>query len=298
MSTIVCPVCGPVSGRALFQKKRRHFYQCRTCSVCLQWPLPTQAELAEYYDQEFAKGMYRTFTEAATMKERTAEYRLHKVLRWVEPTGKWLDVGCANGVFVATAARTGAVATGIELSSVAVEQAVQSGLNVRQARMEDLRENESYDCITAFDVIEHVLDPFAFLKSVAEHLEPDATCVLSLPDTSSIYAKMMGKNWWFYIPEEHLHYFSPKNFRQLADRVGLETIHIGRTFKPLTFDYGLTQFKEFNPWIYRILNTVSWIIPARLRRAIIPCYIGEMLVVLRKSGADTSQQTLYRSQCA
>ncbi len=164
--------------------------------------------------------------------------------------------------------------------------------------MEDLPESERYACITAFDVIEHVLNPFEFLTSIAEHLQPGATCVLSLPDTSSIYARVMGKNWWFYIPEEHLHYFSPKNFRQLADRVGLETIHIGQTFKPLTFDYGLTQFKEFNPWIYRILSTLSWVIPASLRRAIIPCYIGEMLVVLRKSKANAGQEAIYRSQSA
>ncbi len=115
-------------------------------------------------------------------------------------------------MFVATAARLGAAACGIELSKVAVDQAVQSGLDVRQARMEDLPESERYACITAFDVIEHVLNPFEFLTSIAEHLQPGATCVLSLPDTSSIYARVMGKNWWFYIPEEHLHYFSPKNF--------------------------------------------------------------------------------------
>ncbi len=263
----------------------------------MQWPLPTQAELAQYYDREFAQGMYRTFTQAASMKEQTAQYRLRRVLRWADVEGKWLDVGCANGVFVASAAGVGADAYGIELSEVAVDQAVENGLQVRRARIEDLPSSERYSCITAFDVIEHVLDPFGFLEAISARLQPGGICVLSLPDLSSVYAKVMGKNWWFYIPEEHLHYFHPKNIQRLADRVGLEPIHIGKTFKPLTFDYGLTQFKEFNPWIYRVLSASSLVIPARLRRAIIPCYIGEMLVVLRNHREPVSQE-VYHSQSA
>ena len=282
MSKVLCPICGPAEAAALFVKKHRKFYQCNGCGLRLQWPLPTEEELQQYYDNEFSKGMYRTFTEATVMKERTAAHRLRKVLRWAKPTGRWLDVGCANGVFVSTAASVGAEASGIELSSVAVEQARRQGLSVKQARIEDLSMADRYDCITAFDVIEHVLDPNQFLQSIANRLNNGATCVLSLPDVNSVFARIMGKAWWFYIPEEHLHYFNSATMGQLATKVGLEVTHIGRAFKPLTFDYGLTQFKEFNPWIYRVLSTLAFVIPKAMRSAVMPFYIGEMLVVLRK----------------
>lgn len=285
MADIVCPVCGLAQGTAQFVKKNRKFYRCQQCGLGLQWPLPTQAELAKYYDEEFAQGMYRTFTDAQEMKQRTASYRLRKVMRWAKPTGKWLDVGCANGVFVATAAALGADACGIELSNVAVQQAREQGLNVRQARIEDLPTAERYDCVTAFDVIEHVLDPRQFLQSIADRLNVGATCVLTLPDVSSLFAKAMGKAWWFYIPEEHLHYFDPRTIKQLATGVGLDTLLTGKTFKPLTFDYGLTQFKEFNPLIYRVLSSIAVVLPKSLRTAVLPFYIGEMLVVLRKPAA-------------
>lgn len=296
MSEVNCPICGPTVAAALFEKKKRKFYRCTQCTLRMQWPLPTQDELASYYDEEFAQGMYRTFTDAAQMKERTAAHRLRKVLRWAKPPGKWLDVGCANGVFVTTAAGVGADSHGIELSGVAVEQATQQGLNVRQARMEDLSIDERYDCITAFDVIEHVLQPRTFLQSISDHLHPGGICVLSLPDVNSVFARVMGKTWWFYIPEEHLHYFNAQTLKQLASLVGLETLRASKAFKPLTFDYGLTQFKEFNPLIYRLLSTAAFAIPKRLRGAVIPCYIGEMLVVLRKPQANCEQE--YRTQIA
>lgn len=293
MSKVLCPICGPAEAAALFVKKQRKFYQCNCCGLRLQWPLPTEEDLQQYYDDEFSKGMYRTFTEATVMKERTASHRLRKVLRWVKPTGRWLDVGCANGVFVSTAAGVGAEACGIELSSVAVEQARQQGLNVTQARIEDLSVADRYDCVTAFDVIEHVLDPNEFLQSIANRLNDGATCVLSLPDVNSVFAKVMGKAWWFYIPEEHLHYFNAATIRQLAAKVGLETEHVGKAFKPLTFDYGLTQFKEFNPWIYRVLSSLAVVLPKPIRSAVLPFYIGEMLVVLRKPKSVAGQVRLH-----
>lgn len=297
MSEVICPICGPAVATALFEKKSRKFYQCNQCKLRMQWPLPTQQELERYYDEEFSQGMYRTFTDATVMKERTAAHRLRKVLRWAKPPGRWLDVGCANGVFVATAAGVGAEAYGIELSAVAVDQATQRGLNVRQARIEDLANVERYDCVTAFDVIEHVLDPRGFLQSIANCLNDGGTCVLSLPDVNSIFARVMGKTWWFYIPEEHLHYFNPETLRRLATNVGLETLHTGKAFKPLTFDYGLTQFKEFNPLIYRVLSTVARVIPKGMRNAVLPFYIGEMMVVLRKPSTRVEGQE-YRSQIA
>ncbi len=278
-----CPICEASFGKLLFVKKERSFYACKRCSLRLQWPLPSQDELAEYYDREFAQGMYRDFTQARSMKIMTAKARLKNVLAWVKPVGRWLDVGCADGVFVSTAAESGIQASGIELSEVAVEQAIQENLNVQRARIEDLPSEPKYDCITAFDVIEHVLDPRHFLQEVSAKLMPNAICVLSLPNVASIFSRVMGRFWWFYIPEEHLHYFSPQTIRTLAEQTGFEVVHCGRATKPLTFEYGLTQFKEFNPLIYFFLSTAMKFMPGSLQKKIIPFYIGEMMVVIRKT---------------
>ena len=226
--------------------------------------------------------MYSTFTAAEQMKTNTARQRLKEINRWIPDGGKWLDVGCANGVFVREAHLAGAEASGVELSQVAVEQAQAMGLDVRCGSLEDIEEGPTYDCITAFDVLEHVLDPRAFMASISARLKPGGYAALTLPDRSSIFAKLMGSRWWFYIPEEHLHYFTPKTALALGQKVGLEPVHGGRTFKPLTYDYGLTQFIEFNPLIYKVMKAASALIPAKLRSWIVPLYIGEMKVIFRK----------------
>lgn len=277
-----CPLCGENPLRWLFEKKGRQFWACQKCGLEKQVPLPTLSELQTYYDAQFDSGMYQTFTSAEQMKTMTARQRLKEITPWIKPQGRWLDVGCANGVFVREAAALGAQAEGVELSSVAVNQAVEAGLPVRCGALEDVGTGADFDCITAFDVLEHVLDPLTFLQDIASRLKPGGHAALTMPDKSSIYAQLMGSRWWFYIPEEHLHYFDHEIIRALMIKVGLEPVNVSRTFKPLTYDYGLTQFIEFNPLIYRVMKLASAILPRKLRQWIVPLYIGEMKVIARK----------------
>lgn len=289
LTNIHCPICGEAEAKFAFEKKGRSFFDCKGCSLRMQSPLPTLEELSQYYESEFQQGMYRDFTDAEDMKRLTAQYRLKKLQRLQIADGPWLDVGCANGVFVEAALQVGKDARGVELSATAVEQAVRKGLPVVRAEVEDLPPNPKFACITAFDVIEHVLKPDAFLNEIARRLLPGGICVLTLPNLNSVFARAMGKNWWFYIPEEHLHYFSSKTMRSLAKKIGLDVLHIGQVSKPLTFDYGLTQFKVFNPIIYKCLNMVCKFLPAGARSRVIPFAIGEMIVVLRSTVAASME---------
>ena len=136
-----CPVCGQNAElKWRFEKKERHFYRCTTCRMEKQVPLPSLAELQAYYDGEFDHGMYETFTSAEQMKDMTAARRMKEISEFIPKSGRWLDVGCANGVFVKFAGEsTEAIqAEGIELSDVAVKQAVSGGLAVDCGAIEDM----------------------------------------------------------------------------------------------------------------------------------------------------------------
>lgn len=282
-----CPLCGPVTLRWRFEKKGRQFWSCPRCGIRMQRPLPTATELQAYYDAQYASGMYKTFADATEMKAMTARRRLHEISPRVPAAGRWLDVGAADGTFVREARRLGIQAEGVELSAVAVEQARGAGLPVTQGALEDVALMPGYDCITAFDVLEHVLDPSGFLSALADRLRTGGFAVLTMPNASSVFCRLMGPRWWFYIPDEHLHYFDPATIRAMMARAGLEAVEVSRTYKPLTFDYGLTQFVEYNPWIYRGMKLVAHVLPARLRARILAVYIGEIKVIARKGGTPT-----------
>ncbi len=54
----------------------------------------------------------------------------------------------------------------------------------------------------------------------------------------------MRHRWYFYIPEEHLQYFNRANLTRWLRQKGFEVISATRTYKPLTFNYSLTQFDD------------------------------------------------------
>ncbi|TWU47715.1 bifunctional 3-demethylubiquinone-9 3-methyltransferase/ 2-octaprenyl-6-hydroxy phenol methylase [Rubripirellula reticaptiva] len=154
-----CPVCGVTQFRHRFKKKNRAFWQCQSCDMELQYPLPTADELRDYYDNSYSEGMYNEFASAQTMKRMTAGRRLLEIRRHLPIGGQWLDVGCADGMFIDVANANGVNVEGVELSQVAVDLARNSGLKVHCGTIDSLPEDRMFDTITAFDVLEHVLDP-------------------------------------------------------------------------------------------------------------------------------------------
>jgi 2-polyprenyl-3-methyl-5-hydroxy-6-metoxy-1,4-benzoquinol methylase len=275
---LTCPVCTGRSFKKRFTKGGRDFWRCRECGAERQWPLWDEAELEKYYRDSWFNGLYKPFVETPGMLARRSEYRLNQIRSYVMP-GRLLDIGCSDGEFVAAAIRAGHDAEGIDFSGEAVARAKSMGRPVSQYRAENFEGNGLYDTITAFDLIEHVRNPRSFVENVRRLCAPSGVFVLTTPDLGSWSRRLMGKRWYFYIPEEHLFYFTRDNIRSLLNATGFEVVANKRALKHVSFDYGLTQFEEFNPIIYRLLQPVRRVLPPGAREWQFAAPLGEVLVV-------------------
>lgn len=96
-----------------------------------------------------------------------------------------LDVGCGAGLLAEPLAKLGAHVTGIdaapELIEAARTHAGQTGLAIRYVAGEVAALDGRFDLVTALEVVEHVADPAAFVRSLAERLAPDGLLVMSTP---------------------------------------------------------------------------------------------------------------------
>jgi SAM-dependent methyltransferase len=279
-----CPACSTQRFKRIFEKKGRDFWRCLECGLERIDPPPTLEELAHYYNESYASGLYSLFLQEVRMKQMTAEHRMKSVRRHAAP-GRLLDLGCANGVLVESACKAGYEAEGIDLSPIAVEEGRARGLKLSVSTIEEWQPEHRYNVITGYDILEHVLDPLDFMQNVHRLLEPDGIAIISVPNSHSVFARLMRKNWWFYIPEEHLTYFHKGSIERLFRRAGLDQFHVEKATKPLTLTYGMTQFEEYNPAIYRALATMSKVAPKSLMDAVIPFYIGEMTVIAKPEKA-------------
>jgi SAM-dependent methyltransferase len=113
---------------------------------------------------------------------------------WVEhlarrcaPGARWLDLGCAYGYLVAEARAGGFRAVGVDVSAYALAKVAGSAPAAAGCVARGVLErlpfpDGSFDVVSAFDVLEHVVDPDAALREIHRLLRPGGVLVGATPD--------------------------------------------------------------------------------------------------------------------
>ncbi|MEO8100386.1 MAG: methyltransferase domain-containing protein [Acidobacteriota bacterium] len=107
-----------------------------------------------------------------------------------------LDVGCGTGYGTAELAKSAAEATGVDISSDAIDYAASHYSAVRFA-LHSAAElpfaDGSFDLITSFELIEHLSDWRGLLQQARRVLQPAGLFIVSTPN-KSYYAEARGKS--------------------------------------------------------------------------------------------------------
>jgi SAM-dependent methyltransferase len=152
--------------------------------------------------------------------------RLDRVRAFQQPK-RLLDIGCASGYLMRAAQERGWQVEGVELSPQMRRRAADFTRSTIYDSIEAaLRGGERFDCVTMFEVIEHLSDPLATMAQVAELLVPSGTLALSTPNCECPHAAAGEPiNVWFD-PPEHISYFGPGTIRNCLTRSGFEVLAI------------------------------------------------------------------------
>jgi 2-polyprenyl-3-methyl-5-hydroxy-6-metoxy-1,4-benzoquinol methylase len=275
---IACEAPGP---SWLFSKQSRDIWRCTSCGLEMQHPIPSLDALSSLYEKEYAQGFGVDYLKEADLNALRARLR-YRQLAPACKAGRWLDVGCASGEFVAAARAGGQDAQGIDLSTIAVARGVERGLPLRAMRLEELDSHERFDTITGFDVIEHVTDPALLLASIRDRLVPGGTVALTTPNLASWTRRVLGRKWLFYLPDIHLFYFDPRSFAKLLKRSGLELVRVSTCYKHVTLAGIADELRLHPSALFRLGERVLRATPRALRERAIALNLGEMLVVARR----------------
>ncbi len=249
--------------------------QCNKCAHIYTNPVQDEEELIELY----AAVDDQIYVEEKIGRRLTFAKHLKDLERITGPGEgrKFLDVGAYIGVFVEVARERGWDAQGIEPSAWAAQFAQDHGLPVLEGTLDhpDL-EDQSFDVITIFDVIEHLADPLGELRKAHAKLKVGGTIAVHTMDVDSRMSKMMGSRWPWYMTM-HIQYFSQRSLVQFLEKAGFEVIWTGTQGRYLRLHYLAGRLNGIHPAIGKVAEaTVEGL---NMGERAIPINFGDLFTV-------------------
>lgn len=155
---------------------------------------------ANYYKQ--TKGVSVIF-EKLFLRERKALVEAFK------KKGKLLDIGCGEGKFLEAMGKNGWLVFGIEPSASFEDAPMKKEINLQQNRLTANHfENESFDVITLWQVLEHLDTPKEYLGIIRNILRKDGVLVISVPNLESLQFRFSRHKWFHLDLPRHKWYFT------------------------------------------------------------------------------------------
>jgi SAM-dependent methyltransferase len=142
--------------------------------------------------------------------------------------GTLLDVGCGYGFFLELAIKKGWDVYGVEPCKHARQLAAAKGINnISEDLFSGKYEDEMFDVITMFYVLEHLPDPMRYLKEINRILKPGGILLLRLPHTTPLVnlLKVFRIPNRLYDAPSHLSDFSPSTIALALQKAGFGQIH-------------------------------------------------------------------------
>jgi 2-polyprenyl-3-methyl-5-hydroxy-6-metoxy-1,4-benzoquinol methylase len=230
-----CLLCGGVLHDSIFNEFGVDILRCRQCRHVFS-SFAANPHYDGFWGEEVAQENHLYWNKARA--------KMHQdfLRRFIAGrSGRLLDMGCGLGFFLKTlTAYPNWEGYGCEISPAAVHYARETlGLrNVIGGRLEDADFPQgSFDVITIWDVLEHLLQPEPLLRHCHALLREKGICFIRTPNivVQLLRARLkrlvrgMQLDSPYLMARDHLHHYSMASIRRLLERNGfsrVEFVHL------------------------------------------------------------------------
>lgn len=255
-----CPMCLATGPR--FQRRQTGFDVSRCGSCGGDFAVLSQADLPSYDDHYSAGSIYTGYHElmAKAKSERPQLYWYQP--RMIETAGPGqgrvhLDIGSGLGTFPAVTRSKGWTSYGLDVSPAAAKTAMDAlGIPTFVGGIEavDLPPGGVH-WISAFEVMEHVLEPRAYAARFHQLLADGGLVTISVPNGRSRSEQTSTDP--LVTPPTHVNYFTRRGLARMMNSHGFDTV----------YDYE-------KPFAWAELNRPRW-----QRFALLPLLVADALLL-------------------
>lgn len=205
-------------------------FQCGHCGVI--WHDPVIEKTDQYYEStEYRTSMDELSTETAFYQNHDKE-----TLDKFQYTGTTIfrnktvaDIGCGAGAFLDFLKGVAENIIAVEPSQTFQKILCEKGFSTYGYAKDALSDwKNRVDVVTSFDVIEHVEDPFDFLRNAYDLASSTGVVITGTPTDAPIMRRLLGIHYEKQIlfSMQHLWIFSKENLELMAKKIGFRRISI------------------------------------------------------------------------
>lgn len=271
-----CPLCQHPQPSLTWRKNGHDLYLCPGCDVIFVHPQPSRQELAALYSGSYHGWMEKWAQDAGSLTRlQRAELRKLTIkahacldlLKAQRPSpGRILDVGCSGGFFLKAAQEAGWRVEGVEMNpgTAAVARhilcAPVHNLPLEQCPLEE----EAFDALTAWDVIEHLADPRALLQAAWRALKPGGLLGLSTPNHRGLFPRLsfwaapLAHSWPHPTPPWHLFQFSLASLEAVLHQQGFRLLRVKHAIIDLEEGFGYLRHRFTSPKRLAYTLALGW----------------------------------------
>lgn len=244
MTQMDCTICGSAHLEVLAVRGELTIFRCRTCGV-------TKGSLSGLMENDSAISTspnhfsFVTDNFEALIGENVSLLN-KRVSTYSRILGKspvtWLEVGPGSGAFGQAVERSGSFWVGVEIDSAMAKRASTLGQNVIEANFANLSpatvlsspevsRSQGFDIVYSTQVVEHVPNPEAFMKTAFSVLRPGGLLHIDVPNHNGLTGLVRKVNkrsdgYGEIVPPHHMLAYDKHALEKLLKRSKFEIVSI------------------------------------------------------------------------
>ena len=271
-----CPVCGSNQFKSFItctdffvSGEQFEIRECSGCGFKFTVNAGDEKSIGKYYQsEEYISHSNTSKGLVNSIYHQVRNYMLGRKSRLVEKvtilkTGHILDVGTGTGFFLNEMKTHDWQVSGTEKSSDARAFAQKEfGLEINEPEQLFQFENESFDAITLWHVLEHIHRLNENMQTFSSLLKRDGKLIIAVPNHTSYDARHYKEFWAAWDVPRHLWHFGPEQMKLFGEKFGfqLQSLHT-MPFDSFYVSLLSEKYKKSNLALFKGLmhGKISWL---------------------------------------